>query len=237
MKEHWTIGGAFRNYDLLVKFLNIVNYVEPEAVSFSVFDCPYGLTWEGGRSFIPFKGYDTTFFEKYQWFYDKKISFNFVFSNKFIETKDFDDPRGNAFLEYAHKDTNACIVSNDSFGAYIKNHYPKYKLIYSLTGTAARPSIDWYKEKLLILMKENILVIKYVSKNLLNQISQEEIENLLKEVISKEEISEKYIRDFINCTLIDKNSEYFNMDKIMFIYQYGSKLAKKIAVDEKLKII
>ena len=35
----------------------------------------------------------------------------------------------------------------------------------------------------------------------------------------------------------DKNSEYFNMDKIMFIYQYGSKLAKKIAVDEKLKII
>ena len=93
------------------------------------------------------------------------------------------------------------------------------------------------KEKLLILMKENILVIKYVSKNLLNQISQEEIENLLKEVISKEEISEKYIRDFINCTLIDKNSEYFNMDKIMFIYQYGSKLAKKIAVDEKLKII
>ena len=93
------------------------------------------------------------------------------------------------------------------------------------------------KEKLLILMKENILVIKYVSKNLLNQISQEEIENLLKEVISKEEISEKYIRDFINCTLIGKNSEYFNMDKIMFIYQYGSKLAKKIAVDEKLKII
>ena len=67
--------------------------------------------------------------------------------------------------------------------------------------------------------------------------SEEEIENLLKEVISKEEISEKYIRDFINCTLIDKNSEYFNLDKIMFIYQYGSKLAKKIAVDEKLKII
>ena len=71
----------------------------------------------------------------------------------------------------------------------------------------------------------------------LNYGSRDDIKNAIKEAISKEDIDEKYIRDFINCTLIDKNSEYFNMDKIMFIYQYGSKLAKKIAVDEKLKII
>ncbi|MDU4936019.1 MAG: hypothetical protein E6X43_11975, partial [Peptostreptococcaceae bacterium] len=60
---------------------------------------------------------------------------------------------------------------------------------------------------------------------------------LLKEIISKEDVSEKYIRDFLNCSTIDRESNIFKIDKIMFIYKYGSKKAKRISVDEKLKII
>lgn len=82
-------------------------------------------------------------------------------------------------------------------------------------------------------MKVNILVIKYVIKD----ISKDELEKVLKEVLSKEDVEEKYVRDYLNNSTIDKNSHIMTMDKMMFIYKYGSKKAKKIAVDEKLKIV
>ena len=77
------------------------------------------------------------------------------------------------------------------------------------------------------------MVIKYISKD----ICIEELEEILKQVLSKEDVDEKYVRDFLNCSMIDRNSSNIQMDKILFIYKYGSKKAKKIAVDEKLKMI
>ena len=65
----------------------------------------------------------------------------------------------------------------------------------------------------------------------------EELEEIFKEVLSKDDVDEKYVRDFLNCSIIDRNSEIIDIDKIMFIYKYGSKKAKRIAVDEKLKMI
>ncbi len=63
------------------------------------------------------------------------------------------------------------------------------------------------KNKMIDFLKANILVIKYIS----TKISKDELEDVLNNIIS--------------------------MDKIMFIYKYGSKKAKKITVDEKLKMI
>ena len=60
---------------------------------------------------------------------------------------------------------------------------------------------------------------------------------IFKEVLSKDDVDEKYVRDFLNCSIIDRNSEIIDIDKIMFIYKYGSKKAKRIAVDEKLKMM
>ena len=91
---------------------------------------------------------------------------------------------------------------------------------------------DLDKNKLLEFLKINILVIKYCTFD----ISLNELEEVLIDVISKEDVEEKYIRDFLNCSIIDRNSD-IKMDKIKFIYNYGSKKAKKIAVDEKLKIM
>ena len=65
----------------------------------------------------------------------------------------------------------------------------------------------------------------------------EELEELLKEVLSSEDVDEKYVRDFLSCSMIDRNSKNFEIDKILFTYKYGSNKAKKIAVDEKLKMI
>ena len=104
----------------------------------------------------------------------------------------------------------------------IKSNEAAISLIYDLD-----------KSKKLELLKVNILVIKYIAR----EIDKEELEIVLKEVISKEDVEEKYVRDFLNCSIIDRNSEKFKIDKIIFIYKYGSKKAKKIAVDEKLKMI
>ena len=60
---------------------------------------------------------------------------------------------------------------------------------------------------------------------------------IFKEVLSKDDVDEKYVRDFLNCSIIDRNSEIIDIDKIMFIYKYGSKKTKRIAVDEKLKMM
>ena len=92
---------------------------------------------------------------------------------------------------------------------------------------------DLDEEKMIAFLKKNILVVKYLYK----KISIEKIEEALKEVISKEDVEEKYIRDFLNCGVIDRNSDAIRLDKIMFIYKYGSKKAKKIALDEKLKMM
>ena len=52
---------------------------------------------------------------------------------------------------------------------------------------------------------------------------------------AKDDVDEKYVRDFLKCNSIDKYSDKIDIDKILFIYKYGSKKAKKIAVDEKLR--
>ncbi|MPM53181.1 hypothetical protein SDC9_99946 [bioreactor metagenome] len=63
------------------------------------------------------------------------------------------------------------------------------------------------------------------------------MEDVLKQVLAKEDVEEKYVRDYLNCSTIDRKNDTITMDKVMFIYKYGSKKAKKIAVDEKLKMI
>ena len=80
-------------------------------------------------------------------------------------------------------------------------------------------------------IEEKSDVIKMIIKDLEGMIQ------TLGELLEKEDVKEKYVRDFLNCSLIDKNSDIVQMDKIMFIYKYGSKKAKKIAVDERLKMI
>ena len=90
---------------------------------------------------------------------------------------------------------------------------------------------DLDKNKILKFLKVNFLVINYV----LKEISNDELEQVLKEVFLNENVDGKYVRDFLNST-IDKHTDLMPMDKMMFIYKYGSKNAKKIAVDEKLRM-
>jgi hypothetical protein len=77
----------------------------------------------------------------------------------------------------------------------------------------------------------NFLVIKYIKR----EITRADFEEVLKEVLSTEDVEEKYVRDFINYNTIDQ-FDMRPLDKILLIHAYGSRKAKKITVDEKLKI-
>jgi len=74
-------------------------------------------------------------------------------------------------------------------------------------------------------------------KYIINDLPLNSVEIAFKEVLAKESISEKYVRDFINCDSINEKYGNISMDKMIFIYKYGSKACKKIAVDEKLKMM
>ena len=131
----------------------------------------------------------------------------------------------------------AVKISYDAL-RYIKSPSFNAQLIAVESDEAAISFIaDLDKDKILEFMKVNILVIKYIENKIGKEISTEEIKNLLKETLSKEDVQEKYVRDFINCSVIDRDSDIMALDKIMFIYKYGSKKSKQIAVDEKLKMI
>lgn len=52
---------------------------------------------------------------------------------------------------------------------------------------------------------------------------------MLQEKIKEEDISKKYIEDFLELEVLE-------MDKINFVREYGSKNAKKLLVDYKLSI-
>jgi len=71
----------------------------------------------------------------------------------------------------------------------------------------------------------------------MKDISLRELEGVLKERLSREDIEDSYVRNFINCESIDKKHNNISMDKIIFIHKYGSRRAKRIAIDEKLKLM
>ena len=61
------------------------------------------------------------------------------------------------------------------------------------------------ENKKILFLKHNALVMKYI----INDLPRDDVELAFKEVLSKETISEKYVRDFINCESI--NEKYGNI--------------------------
>ncbi len=134
---------------------------------------------------------------------------------------------------YESVQEEAVKISYDAL-RYIKGASHNAQLIAIKNNEAAISFItNLDKSKIMEFLKVNILVIKYIA----NKVSKDELEEVLKHALSKDDVEEKYVRDFLNCATIDRNSDNMKIDKIMFIYKYGSKKAKKIAVDEKLKIV
>ena len=128
--------------------------------------------------------------------------------------------------------------------AAITHSYEALRYIKKPTAQAERLAIhqneraiqwvnDLTKAKILELIAINFLVIKFVMK----EISTDELQQVLQKELAKETVEEKYVRDFLNYSTIDKKSPIMAIDRLLLIDQYGSRTAKRIAVDEKLKLL
>lgn len=136
------IAGAVKHFAMF--FLNI-NKLKEYPFNFSVFDGPNLCPWNGGRI-----NQDITLTEKMVSFYNKhNIGVFLTFSNSII---DLENKIGNELLEMLnHNPLNGIICVNEYLRQYVKEKYPEYKLIYSITGhpndiTINEKLINYYKD-------------------------------------------------------------------------------------------
>jgi len=120
------VAGAFSRFEELAIFLLKNKY----SYNISVYDGINNCSWNGGRinRDIYWKQSQIDFY------YSKNINIALTFSNPIIN---LEDTIGNELLQKFHKKGNKIILVNDSLRKYIRNKYPKYELIYSITGTGS----------------------------------------------------------------------------------------------------
>lgn len=125
-KPHVKISGAFTHYDkilpMLVKYRSVID--------FAVYDGIRECDWNGGR--VNRNLYDTP---KQKATLDALgVGIALAFSNPTI---DLSDPVGNELLEHYHSEKNSVILQNPELLAYIREKFPKYECIFTITGHPA----------------------------------------------------------------------------------------------------
>jgi hypothetical protein len=92
-----------------------------------VYDGVDKCKWNGGRINREVYYNDA----QMDYYYNKGASIALTFSNHNI---DLTDELGNFLLEKFHRKGNALIIVNDGLRQYVRDNYPDYDLIYSITG-------------------------------------------------------------------------------------------------------
>lgn len=138
----YLLAGAFSKTVPLIRFLSHRLVDNAQLV---VYDGINKCRWNGGRINREVYYNDAVI----EFYYSKGISIALTMSNHKIN---LDDETGNHLLEKFHREGNALIIVNDDLRAYVRKHFPKYDLIYSITGMGLLniplqdSDISWYKD-------------------------------------------------------------------------------------------
>jgi hypothetical protein len=120
----YLLAGAFSKSIPLIKFIGQRMVDNTQLV---VYDGINKCRWNGGRI-------NREVFYKdalVDYYCSKGISIALTFSNHKIDVA---DPVGNELLAKFHKEGNALIIVNDDLRKHVRANFPKYDLIYSITG-------------------------------------------------------------------------------------------------------
>jgi hypothetical protein len=120
----YLIAGAFSKSLPIIKFLGQRIVDNSKLV---VYDGVNKCRWNGGRINRDVYYKDSLI----DYYYSKGVSIALTFSNHKINLA---DPLGNELLEKFHKEGNALIIVNEDLRKYVRDNFPKYDLIYSITG-------------------------------------------------------------------------------------------------------
>jgi hypothetical protein len=120
----YLIAGAFSKSIPLIKFLGERKVDSSKLI---VYDGINKCRWNGGRINRDVFYKDSLI----DYYYSKGVSIALTFSNHKIN---IDDPLGNELLAKFHKEGNALIIVNEDLRKHVRANFPKYDLIYSITG-------------------------------------------------------------------------------------------------------
>jgi hypothetical protein len=120
----YLLAGAFSKSIPLIKFLG---ERKVDSTKLIVYDGINKCKWNGGRINREVFYKDSLI----DYYYNKGVSIALTFSNYKINVE---DPLGNELLEKFHKEGNALIIVNDDLRRHVRANFPKYDLIYSITG-------------------------------------------------------------------------------------------------------
>ena len=143
---HWNLSGAFTKFRDISSF-TLKNGMLRKYKKITVYDGLENCVWNGGRLHAGVK-YDPKIHKFYQ---SLGWGINLTFTNAIIN--DLSDEKGNWLLETFHEEGNSIILVNEDLRRYIRKNYPKYKLIYSITGCGdtqfpfTPEDINFYQDK------------------------------------------------------------------------------------------
>jgi collagenase-like PrtC family protease len=120
----YLIAGAFSKSISIIKF---ITSRLADASDIVVYDGINKCSWNGGRINRDVYYTDTLI----DYYYSKDIKIALTLSNHNIN---LDDEVGNHLLKKFHRKGNALIIVNDDLRKYVRENFPKYELIHSITG-------------------------------------------------------------------------------------------------------
>jgi collagenase-like PrtC family protease len=125
---HWNLSGGIVHRGLLLPFIDALKVPN---VSLSVHDGFSGLSWSGGResgcAIEPAVLDDVL--EEYR---RRDVGFNLLFSSHLLGPDDLANEYGNRLLAKLHDQRNGVVVCDGPLADYVRERFPKYRLIRSV---------------------------------------------------------------------------------------------------------
>lgn len=123
--------GFFNFYEMFLKIYNgerekFNDWIEIDGI----FGSPHQCIWNGGRGTIG----ENPFHDHIAYFMDlMNVGCEFTFTNFLLEEKHLQDTLGNATLNLFHNEKNSIVVYSPILEKYIRENFPKYKIVSSTT--------------------------------------------------------------------------------------------------------
>ena len=183
--ENWNIGGGELGYQVIMSCKQILDDLGLTDFKITVYDNHFGLIWDGGRPHAIAAGQSKERFVALVHQYNNMgIPFNLCFSNLLVEEKHLGDKRCNWVLEQCYRKGNGVIVTSHILAQYIRENFPDYKLIHSLTHFNLDPDYYYDHSSLydVFVLPPNFNSEHDVLKEFLSRLGPERLELIVNEV-------------------------------------------------------
>lgn len=205
---NFSIGGLFEKHEFFKKFLDIYTenkskFNENFAIS-SLFGC-VKCAWNGGRIINNYWDTDPKVIVEFMKGHYPGIGCRLTFTNTFISKDELHDKRGNELLEMFNFGNNAVMVYSELLETYIRENYPNYNIISSITKCLDKEQTvkELQKGYSLVVLNTNHLVDEEFMKSLPNK---NKVEILVNDACQK--ICSKRLEHYKYYSLDQKNGTH-----------------------------